>query len=199
MAPMNVELLIEAITRETLVLISQLAATYRRAGKGVAGLETFVQVAVHHNGPMTRARLREMVQLDAVELDPIVDVLLADGRLTEEKGRLCCESCVIPLEASAGWEAAVLDHYNAVVAAISGKLEAVQRAAPADAVGGSTFRFDLWRGHPLETEILGRLSRERRDAVDLRARASAAARPPGAVPYQVVWYCGQSVAGMRER
>lgn len=58
-------------------------------------------------------------------------------------------SVLLPLGEAAGWEAGVLDHYHAVVGAFCAKQRNGQtRALPDDQLGGSTFSFDVWPGHP---------------------------------------------------
>ena len=68
---------------------------------------------------------------------------------------------------SEGWQAALFDHYQAMVTAICTKLRRGRtQAAAGDHIGGSTYHFDVWDGHPLEQDVLGLLS-------ELRGRALA--------------------------
>src|SRR6185503_10511024 len=104
----------------------------------------------------------------------------------------------IPYGDPAGWEAAVLDHYQAVVTAICAKLASgLTRASADDTIGGSTFHLDIWSGHPLEREALGLLASFRRQAVALREaieRHNAShVRPADAAEERVVTYVGQSL------
>lgn len=154
----------------------------------------FLWVQIHHNAPISRADLREIVRIDADVLNEVVDRLIAEGRVAETDGMLEVENCVIPLGAPSGWEAAVFDHFQAVVTLLTNKLQRRERRAlPGDAVGGSTFRFDLWRGHPLEDEVLGFLRRVREQGSSLRERVAATGGVEGTDPYQVVFYVGQTV------
>jgi hypothetical protein len=108
-------------------------------------------------------------------------------------------NCVIPVGDSLGWEAAVFDHYQAMVTAICGKLQRGTRSSqPGEWIGGSTYHFDVWRGHPLHDEVLAFLHRERQRAVDLRQRVEAHNEhhtPDERSAVRVVAYVGQTVLG----
>jgi hypothetical protein len=72
------------------------------------------------------------------------------------------KACVIPPEDAHGWEAAVLDHYQAMVTTLCIKLR--QGAEPAVAnpsSGGSTYSFCVWNGHPMKSEVYGLLEEMR--------------------------------------
>ncbi len=154
----------------------------------------FLWVQVHHHAPISRPALREIVRIDGDLFDKGIDRLVAEGRVKEEEGLLRVENCVIPLGAPSGWEAAVFDHYQAVVTLIANKLQRRERRAlPGDAVGGSTFRYDIWHGHPLEEEVIGFLQRVREEGTKLRERVAEAGRQETASNYQVVFYVGQTV------
>src|SRR5690606_33623789 len=90
--------------------------------------------------------------------------------------------------------AAVFDHYQALVGALVAKLSREKRrSGPEDAIGGSTYHFDLYPGHPLESEVLTMLERVRRQASALRMQVDAASAPLAAEGYRVVFYAGQNV------
>jgi hypothetical protein len=104
----------------------------------------------------------------------------------------------VPVGQSEGWEAAVLDHFQAVVTAICVKLRlGTARSADSDAVGGSTYMLDVWAGHPLEAEARRTLSRLRQAVSDLRTRIDAYneghERPREASDREVTVYVGQFV------
>src|SRR5262249_12531104 len=73
-------------------------------------------------------------------------------------------------EEPAGWEAAVLDHFSALVKTIGLKLRLDQKATRKDETGGSTYHLTLYRGHPMEEEALGELRRFRERFSALRER-----------------------------
>jgi hypothetical protein len=108
------------------------------------------------------------------------------------------QRCVLGYDDPLGWEAAVFDHYQALVIALCTKLRLGQtRAAPDDTVGGSTFGFDVWPGHPEYDNVLGFLRSLRAQGSELRQRVSAyndAHAAPGEKT-RVVAYMGQAVLG----
>ena len=72
-----------------------------------------------------------------------------------------------------GWEAAVFDHFQAVVATICQKLDTKGRKPTTeDEVGGSTYTLEIWPGHPLESEARSQLRRFREGTSELRATFS---------------------------
>jgi hypothetical protein len=91
---------------------------------------------------------------------------------------------------------AVLDHFQALVSAVTAKLASgAARSRADDTVGGSTWSIDLWAGHPLEREALGTLARVRAEIDDLRRRVdSESARTAAGGPRKrVIYYIGQYV------
>jgi hypothetical protein len=139
-----------------------------------ASLEALVWSVVFREDPVTLARLSELVQVSAEEIQKSLDALLAEGRIerVESAGRTVYRSraLVLGLDDPAGWEASVLDHFTAVVRTIVRKLSMNQRATSKDEVGGSTYHFTLYRGHPMQEEVLGELARFRERASALRRR-----------------------------
>jgi hypothetical protein len=128
--------------------------------------------------------------------------LVGEGRVTqsdETPPRYAAARFEVPFGESQGWEAAILDHYQAMVFAICAKLDEKSSGARAlDTTGGSTWSLDVWPGHPLQSEAKGTLSRIRGELEDLRRRvdahneAQAASATPGPRE-RVVLYVGQSV------
>jgi hypothetical protein len=105
---------------------------------------------------------------------------------------------VIPFGDPHGWEAAVFDHYQAMVTAFVTKLRIGKRRADlSDKLGGSTFVFDLWRGHPMEEEALGFLKAMRERGMALRRQLEeynrSRPKPAGAAEVRVTAYVGQTV------
>jgi hypothetical protein len=100
---------------------------------------------------------------------------------------------VIPFGAASGWEAAVFDHFKAVVTTMLCKVREYRSAGADDLVGGSTYTIDVWDDHPLAGEVYGALARVRAQLTDLRARVERA-RPSENTPRRytrVVIYAGQ--------
>jgi hypothetical protein len=163
-------------------------------------LANMVLVAVHRAGPCERDAIQKRVALSDAALDALLDRLVTEQRLRADKqGERVLyrhDRIFIPYGDPAGWEAAVLDHYQAVVSAICAKLgSGLTRASADDTLGGSTYHFDVWAGHPFERDALGLLASFRRQAVALREaieRHNAThERPEGAAERRIVTYVGQ--------
>jgi hypothetical protein len=72
-----------------------------------------------------------------------------------------------------------------------------RHAAPHESIGGSTYHFDIWDGHPLEVEVLGLLSELRGRSLELCERvqtqnAALASELPATLK-RVTAYVGQTV------
>lgn len=159
-----------------------------------------VWVLVHRHAPVTAADLAAAMSMEEEELAPALARLVHDGRVVRREDgatvHFLCEDYVIPYDSDVGWAAAVFDHYQAVVSAICAKLSRGRtRAGRTDAIGGSTFQFDVWEGHPFEDEVVGLLGELRERAHTLRARVAAynENHPDSAPPRRVVLYMGQNV------
>lgn len=184
------------------------AVTYRRVdatdvkGAGDDGLEArmnLVWIAVQRSGPVARDALT--LPFTPSELDAAIAAAVARGHLqaeyTAEGELLRSHGCLLPYEAPEGWEAAVFDHYQALVTALCTKLRSRQQHAERDdVVGGSTFGLTVWHGHPHFDETLGllRLFREQGSALREKVRVY---NEHHAVPLghqtKVVAYVGQYV------
>jgi hypothetical protein len=169
------------------------------------GLAHLLAVTVSRFGPISRTGLLEHLKLPEPTLDAAMAELVGSGRVrtieTERGSEYACGECVIPFEEPAGWEASVFDHYQAMVTALCIKLRQGKfSATQTDSIGGSTYTFDIWEGHPLEGEVLGLLGALRKEARSLRERvdeynrAHEAARPAAeARELRVITYVGQGV------
>lgn len=95
-----------------------------------------------------------------------------------------------------GWEAAVLEHFQAVVGAMCGKLAAASgsNAAPAN-LGGSTFTFEVWPGHPHYEQVVRLLERCEHDLATLgdAVQAHNTQQPKPVTHDRVTFYFGQNV------
>lgn len=162
---------------------------------------TLALVALYHRSPATRDELAEQLG-PYVDLDAVLARLVADGRAErvddpDGAARYRADRYLIPVGDPAGWEAAVFDHYQAVVNAISAKLDAGDtRARDGDSAGGSTYALHLPDGHPLTDEVLGLLAEFRARLSGLRGRVdevTAAEGLDGTEYRQVTFYFGQHV------
>ncbi len=111
------------------------------------------------------------------------------------------DTFLVALGASAGWEAAVFDHFQALVTTICRKLaEMGEPASMGDVTGGSTYTFDVWPGHPHRDEVLGLLAELRARLGALRGKVEGYNAEAGlpAEFEQVVVYAGQVVVPEQE-
>jgi hypothetical protein len=140
------------------------------------GIAHWVHLAIAGgDAAVDRELLEQRLGWGGPTLDAAVERLRASGRieLVEDVSgpRYASPRLIIPFGAPAGWETAVFDHFQTMVTAVVTKLRRGARlATPNDAIGGSTYRFELWQGHPLEQEVLGLLASFRRQASALRSR-----------------------------
>jgi hypothetical protein len=180
------------------------AAGSARAEAGVAaerGLDELLWVFVHRGGAVSAHGLAERLRLPVQLVATRLAALAAQGRL-QSRGELYeAHDFVVPLGSASGWEAAVLDHVQAVVQTISQRLHGgpvVPRGG--EPVGGSTYRFDVWEGHPHAPEVQAALARFRDEQARLRDKVESYNREnPRPRRYrQVVVYGGQC-AYERER
>ena len=138
--------------------------------------------------------------LDEEQVDSAVCRLERDGRLTRgDQGQLEAEQAmVIPVGSEAGWEAAVFDHFQAVVGAITAKLRLGANSASSDTTGGTTLSFEIRAGHPLANEVRQLLAKFRHETDELwdRVEAENAKHPISEEEMQrVIFYFGQLVKG----
>ena len=176
------------------------SAERERATTSNEGWEELVWATIYRDGPLTHERLAALAPRDPERLSLAVKRLIASGRVesVERDGLplLLARDFTIALGERKGWEAAVLDHFQAVVQTICQRLHGGPGGAQlGDTVGGSTYSFDVWPGHPLEAEVHGALRRLREEQTDLRERVDAHNRVNGrpAGYDQVVLYAGQCV------
>jgi hypothetical protein len=170
--------------------------------KDAGALRQLLLVALHQHNALSRAELGRHVPIGEGELEALLERLVAEGRVRarEVAGETCyeCDSILIPYGDSEGWQAALFDHYQAMVTAFCTKLRRGRaRAAADDQIGGSTYHFDIWPGHPLEQDVLGLLSELRGRALALceRVQESNARLAKDGLPEgrRVTTYIGQTV------
>lgn len=158
-----------------------------------------VWVHVYRGSPLAKSKLADVLPLPEAALEAAIARLVREERIRVEQrpdGEYCTtEQCLIPVGEAAGWEAAVIDHHRAVLSALAAKLVSGKHvAAAADEVGGTTWSFDLWPGHPREQEVRQLLASLRQKVVPLWnevAEYNREHRPPHT--YRVTVYCGQYV------
>jgi hypothetical protein len=160
-------------------------------------LALLVWVGVYR-GASSAQEIVEMLGLELGQVEPALERLLGRGHVRRDEGGAYRGSGpLVPVGAEHGWEAAVFDHFQAMVTAITRKLQhGSGRSADGDVVGGSTLSFEVHRGHPLREEVLGLLQRTRSEVNDLWRRVgahNASAPCPDEERETVSFYFGQSV------
>jgi DNA-binding MarR family transcriptional regulator len=185
-------------------------ATYRAArgeellalqqGRGAEGLDELVLALMFREAPLTVDEIARQATLEVEKVEPIVNRLLREGRIerTEHDGAALYQATrlLVPLGATAGWEAAIFDHYKALVTTLICRLRD-RSGSPQleDTVGGSTYTLSVWPGHPMADEVYGTMKRLRAEIGSMRERV-AKHNQGCAVPdahTRVVIYLGQSL------
>ncbi|MDX2022442.1 MAG: hypothetical protein SF187_19555 [Deltaproteobacteria bacterium] len=191
------------------------ATRYRLAEAAVAadavptvdgGLDELVWALVFREGPISEPALIENFPGVAKQLDGVLARLQADGRVSrlpakaDEPAHFTAASFVVPAGAAQGWEASVYDHFHSVVQTICTKLEQGAVSHLRDRVGGSTYAFNVWPGHPYEAEVLQTLEDFRARHSNLRAKVQAYNKqaPVPQERMKVTVYAGQCVTELSE-
>jgi hypothetical protein len=132
-----------------------------------AGAECLVWVTVFREGPLSEAELGRRLALSPEAIATALASLTAACHIASESrggGEVLyrSERCVMPLEQPAGWEAGLIDHYQAVVRSMCMKLnQGTTTARLGDRVGGSTYSFAVWPGHKYEQQVYALLAEHR--------------------------------------
>lgn len=155
---------------------------------------------LHQHGPATLAEMGEGLGLPTSTLDAALsELVVADKVRVVGEGLYQADQCVIPHGDELGWEAAVFDHYQAVVTAIANKVsQGRRRSGLGDHVGGSTYHFDLYSGHPSEAAVRGFLQSVRQRASALREEVERHTPSNETKEYRVVFYVGQNTASLHD-
>jgi hypothetical protein len=162
-----------------------------------------VWIAVQRAGEASVEELTHALSLEPAKVEQALADLCARGLVeagqTASGTRYESHGCVLAYDDPHGWEAAVFDHFQAMVIALCTKLRLRQtHAAKNDTVGGSTFGFEVWPEHPEYDNVLGLLGRLRAEGSELRRRVAAyneAHSAPAGQERRVVAYVGQTVVG----
>lgn len=138
-------------------------------------LAPVVWLLVYRSGGTSRSELREQLQVEDDVLGEALSTLETQGQVQRagegDEARYHAESFVVPVGAENGWEAAVFDHFQAVVRAISSKVRKGEARSSGDnVIGGATLCFDIHDQHPQREEVLGLLKRVRAEVNDLWAK-----------------------------
>jgi hypothetical protein len=156
------------------------------------GLLQLVWLLIYREGPLTAQALTERVRVDRARIDGALEALSESGRVLLTEGGYSSREVVVPRSAAAGWEAAMLDHFQAMVKTLCARLRG--EGDPSTS-GGSTYSFDMAADHPLAARVYGTLSRIRSELTALRAEVERhnAEHPGEPTPELVTLYVGQHV------
>jgi hypothetical protein len=162
------------------------------------GTDELLWAIVYREGPLARGALHTRSGLPREDFDACIERLLTAQRIRADGSDVFTASeFVVPLDGEAGWEAALFDHYHALVRTLCCRLSPDPQLGtlPSESIGGSTYTFDVWPGHPLYEDVLATLGRARRAQSELRQRVEAHNALHGTPDsfLQVVSYIGQSV------
>ncbi len=162
-----------------------------------ASVTEIVWMAIYRSGPLSNEELGEHAPFEPPTLSAALADLEQAGRIEKDQdGHWRTTHFVVPVGTSKGWEAAVLDHFQAVTGAIAAKLAGGSlQAQQDDVVGGGTISFELWEGHPLEGEVKALLRNVRAQANTLwqQTHDPSCNRPENAARFRVWFYFGQNV------
>jgi hypothetical protein len=133
------------------------------------GTEDLIWTFIHHDGPVSRSSLLRY-GVKAAELERALEQLIGSGRVREDgAGEQATFSTVVySIPVGAGWEGAILDHFHAVVRTLGTILK-----YPEEPSAASTYKLDLWPGHPMAEEAKDLFRDWRRRATALRERVDA--------------------------
>lgn len=161
------------------------------------GLDELLWAMIYREGPSTLAALKK-IHTVVSELEPALARLQAAGRIeqTAPDGPYTARTLVLPLGSPVGWEAAVFDHFKAVVNTITRRLGMARKStALADRVGGSTYTLDVWPGHPHAERAYETLKQLRSQIGQLREEVEQynALHPVPERYTQILMYVGQTL------
>jgi hypothetical protein len=167
-------------------------------GRGAVGLDELLLAVIYREPPLPIDEIAGRARLGTEQVEPILTRLTQEGRVerTVRDGvpLFQAKTLVVPVGATAGWEAAMFDHFKALVTTMMCRLRD-SSVAPrlTDRIGGSTYTVSVWPDHPLADEVYGTLGRLRTELTRLRQRV-AKVNEEGVVPdkhTRVVIYLGQ--------
>jgi predicted transcriptional regulator len=170
--------------------------------RGEEGLDELILALMFRDPPLPIEEIAQRARQETDAVESRLERLVAEGRLkrSEQDGVALYQAVrlVLPLGSAAGWEAAVFDHFRALVATIIRRLP--DKSMPpqlADSVGASTYTMSVWPGHPMAEEVYGTLKRFRSELSEMRDRAAKINEEEG-VPdahTRAVIYVGQCLIG----
>lgn len=133
------------------------------------GSQELLWALIYREGPLTDVELARLVVIpEATLYKTLVDLVARGSIQLDADGKYSSRSLVLPLGVSVGWEAALFDHFQAMVKTLCTRLR--EGPDPKGVVGGSTYSFNVWPGHPFEEEARATLQQFRTRSSELRKR-----------------------------
>lgn len=156
------------------------------------GLAQLVWVVIYREGPITSGELKTRLSSEGARIDAALEHLMGTERIRVTDGAYSTREVVVAQRESSGWEAAMLDHFQAMVKTLCGRLRG--HGDPQEN-GGSTYSFDMSRESPMAAEVYQTLARWRSELSALRTKVEAynLENPDMATPDLVTVYFGQFV------
>lgn len=165
-------------------------------------LRDLVSVFLYRHGPAdaqtiaTRLKAPRATVFEALEL--LMDVGSVSSQLNDDNVPVFrAKTYHVPSaeNGGSGWEAAIFDHVQAMCATIIQSLRMEQEDVRKQSVGGGTYSFDVWEGHPHFHEVQELLNTHRRAASELRQRVQKYNEEYELAPSitRTTFYCGQYV------
>ena len=172
--------------------------TALQSTRGKQGADELLVALVYREGPLSVDAIAALAQRDVETIRESLERLTEAGRVERiddgETERYHARSLIIPIGAEIGWEAAVFDHFKALVTTILARLGS-GRATSTELRGGNTYTMEVWEGHPYAEEVEGTLARMRAQLSELRERVAEfnAGQVLPEDHRRVVVYLGQNV------
>ncbi len=159
-------------------------------------LDALTLVTLYHGQPMKVEELKQSLNLSEDVLLKGLKRLESNGLAKRDEEGWHCQSLYLSTDDPVVWGAALLDHYQSIISALCVKLRGGNdRARDHDLTGGSTYSFNLWPGHPLETEATGLLKEFRHRLGELKAKKESFTGqcPDDLEQSKLVFYFGQAI------
>jgi hypothetical protein len=159
--------LVYATGRGPSAVYRALSASERSATADAESLDALADMAwlaIYRARRLRQSELRVALGCSGEATARALERLVTRGivhRSNEDDPELTAENFVIPVESARGWEAAVFDHFSTVAGAIAAKLRLGAGSRAHESIGGATFSFDIYEGHPSEQRVMELLSRTR--------------------------------------
>jgi DNA-binding Lrp family transcriptional regulator len=180
-----------------------LSVSERRATGSADSVDALADMAwltIYRHGTLCLSKLSAVLGASLESTERAVESLVADGLVercgAESDPELRAENFVIPVNAQRGWEASVFDHFSTACAAIAAKVRGGSGARTGEVIGGATFSFDVYPGHPFQERVMEQLTSVRAevDALWTDVAAYNRAHPVAdELKVKVSFYFGQNV------